>query len=422
VGLQLRAGARLTFPHLQVVLEAQGTEIFGLPDDASLQAPFGNLGPGATYFAHTPETSQGAVFLKQGHVTWRKSGFSATLGRFEQADSLETVPADPTQAWLKRARLAERLVGPFGYTHVTRSFDGARLSFDRPAWNLTGFATHPTHGGYEIEANPDLSEVDVAGLALTAKRLGEGTPVDLRAFYLHYADRRDETLKVDNRPAPVRRADREPIRVETFGAHGAFAATVGAATLDALVWGAGQTGRWGAQDHRGWAWALEAGIQLPRAPWSPWLRAGFNRSSGDGDPLDGDHDSFFQVMPTPRIYAQFPFYDLVNNEDVFAQLLLKPHRLLLVRGEVHWLSLSRSEDLWYAGGGATNERVFGYSGIPSGGARPLARVAEASVSAKLSERLSAYAYFGRAFGQAVVSSTFAGRDASYGYLELSFRR
>ena len=33
-----------------------------------------------------------------------------------------------------------------------------------------------------------------------------------------------------------------------------------------------------------------------------------------------------------------------------------------------------------------------------------------------------YAYFARAFGQEVVSSTFAGRNASYGYLELSFRR
>jgi hypothetical protein len=176
------------------------------------------------------------------------------------------------------------------------------------------------------------------------------------------------------------------------------------------------------QDHRGWAWAAEAGFQLPRAPWSPWLRAGLNRSSGDDDPRDGDHHTFSQIIPTPRIYAQFPFYDLVNNEDVFAQLMLKPHRHLLLRFDWHWLFLSRSEDLWYAGGGATSESVFGYSGLPSGGSRSLARVAEASVSARLAERLTAYAYFGYAFGQGTVANTFAGRDARYAYLELSFRR
>ena len=66
VGSQLRAGVRVTLPHFQLVLEAQDTRLFGVPDDASLPAPFGNLGPGATYFAHTPETNQGALFLKQG--------------------------------------------------------------------------------------------------------------------------------------------------------------------------------------------------------------------------------------------------------------------------------------------------------------------------------------------------------------------
>ena len=51
VANQLRAGIRLTLPHLQLVLEGQDTRLLGLPDDASLGPPFGALGPGGSYFA-----------------------------------------------------------------------------------------------------------------------------------------------------------------------------------------------------------------------------------------------------------------------------------------------------------------------------------------------------------------------------------
>jgi len=40
-------------------------------------------------------------------------------------------------------------VGPFSYSHVSRSFDGGRVSYDRPDWNLTAMASRPTHGGFE---------------------------------------------------------------------------------------------------------------------------------------------------------------------------------------------------------------------------------------------------------------------------------
>jgi hypothetical protein len=39
-------------------LEMQDTRLVGLPDDASLAPPIGNLGPGATYFANTHQTDQ----------------------------------------------------------------------------------------------------------------------------------------------------------------------------------------------------------------------------------------------------------------------------------------------------------------------------------------------------------------------------
>ena len=114
LGSRLRAGVSVTFPHLQLVVQGQDTRFAGLPDDAVVP-PAGALGPGALYFLHTHDTAQGEPFLKLGFLTFRRSGLTATGGRFEYADGLETEPADPTHAFVKRFRLEERLVGPFSY-------------------------------------------------------------------------------------------------------------------------------------------------------------------------------------------------------------------------------------------------------------------------------------------------------------------
>ena len=420
-GNQLRAGLRLLFPHADLVVEMQDTRILHLPDDASLAAPFGNLGPGANYFAHTHDRYQGEPFLKQAHLTLRRSGLSATIGRLEYRDGLETLPGDPTLLALKRTRIAERLIGPFGYTHVTRSFDGARFAIDRSAWNATAFASHPTAGGFEVSANREIDQVSLAGLALTAKQLPHAPPADARLFYLYYEDDRSGTTKVDSRASAVRAADKAPIAVHSWGGHAMTVLDAGPGAIDGLVWGAFQHGDWGDLDHGAWAYALEAGYQLPRLPAAPWLRAGYNRSSGDDDPGDGEHRTFFQVMPTARIYAQFPFYNLMNNEDVFVQVMASPHRRVSVRTDYHWLRLTESRDLWYAGGGATNNRVFGFAGTPSNGRRELAHLVELALDVKLHDRVSATAYYAHVFGQGVVGATFSGKDASYGYLELTFR-
>ena len=57
-----------------------------------------------------------------------------------------------------------------------------------------------------------------------------------------------------------------------------------------------------------------------------------------------------------------------HAEDTFAQLLLKPHPRVQVRIDAHRLRLSELKDLWYAGGSATNDDVFGFSGTPWAGA------------------------------------------------------
>jgi len=418
---QFRLGARVTWPHLQVFAEMQDTRLVNLPNDASLPPPQGNLGTGAAYFQNTPEVDQGAPFLKQGFLALRQGGFAATLGRFEYRDGLETIPGDATLAALKRTRIAERLVGPFDFTHVTRSFDGVRAAFDRPAWNATALAVRPTQGGFEVDANREIEAMDLAGLALTAKRLPAGPPTDLQVYYLYYRDARDNVLKVDNRPLAVRQRDHDPIAIHTAGGHAITAIDAGPGIVDLLAWTALQAGEWGVQDHAAWAWAFEGGYQLPALPAAPWLRVGYDRSSGDGDPSDGTHHSFFQILPTPRIYAQFPFYNLMNSGDFFTELLLQPHERVGVRTDWHWVQVSQGRDLWYSGGGATNDDLFGYAGSPAGGEHDVAQLVDVSLTVQVFEQLVVGGYYGHAFGGGVVGQSFVGRDANYGFLELTWR-
>jgi hypothetical protein len=418
---QLRVGARVLLPHAELALELQDTRLTGLPDDASLPPPQGSLGPGALYFLHTHDTTQGEPFLKQGFLTLRRGGLAATVGRFEYRDGLETVPADPTLAAVKRTRVAERLVGPFDFTHVTRSLDGLRVAFDRPAWNATALAVHPTHGGFEVSANREIGDVSLAGLALTLKRLPAAPPADVRVFYLYYQDDRDAPLKVDNRPLAARARDHGSITIHTVGAHALTAIDAGPGTVDLLAWGAGQAGDWGVLRHAAWAFALEGGYQLPRLPAAPWLRAGYDRSSGDADPADRTHGTFFQVLPTARTYAQLPFFNLMNVADAFAELLLRPHERVTLRSDYHYLTLGEGRDLWYAGGGADDDDLFGYAGAPARGRRDLAHLVDLSATVAVHPRAAVQAYYGHAFGGGVVRQTFAGTEADYGFLELTLR-
>src|SRR5207244_10819113 len=65
----------------------------------------------------------------------------------------------------------------------------------------------------------------------------------------------------DLRSLAARRGDLGNIRIDTFGGHSLHAFETGAGTLDLLVWGAAQTGRWGVQQQRAGAVDIEGGIQ-----------------------------------------------------------------------------------------------------------------------------------------------------------------
>jgi len=408
------------------LLEAAAPVLIGLPDNAIAPAPQGQLGLGGTYFAANGR-QDGSVFIKQAFVRFKGIGgdkaSSLKLGRFEFNDGTELIPTDASLATIKRDHIAQRLIGTFGFTHVGRSFDGAHFSRTSQLGNFTFVGARPTEGVFQLRGWNQL-DVDFYYGAFTKPLKTKTSESDLRVFALHYHDGR-RVLKTDNRPQAARAADTENIRVNTVGGHYGAVTKAGSGKADVLIWGAGQFGDWGKLNHRGAAIAAEAGYQFGSKSVQkikPWLRAGYFRSTGDGDPADATHGTFFQVLPTPRIYARFPFFDLVNNEDVFAQLRLKPHAKIGLRTDVHHLRLSDANDQWYLGGGAFQKNTFGYTGRPGNGQKTLGTMVDFSLDYAVTPTTALTFYIAGVRGGRVTGRIYPdGGNSRFAYLELTKR-
>ena len=403
-------------------LEAAVPVLMGLPDDATLAAPAGQLGLGSTlYAANDSKTSVTGIFVKQAFVRWTNAGKSLRVGRFEFGDGAERAATDPTLAAVKAQRVGQRLIGPFGFSAVGRAFDGAQFAADWGGKNFTAVVVSPTAGAFRVDAQPGLN-VDLVYAALSRGARSTTTEQDMRLFGLWYADDRG-TIPTDNRAAAARSADRGRVDVLTVGAHWAAVRKVGAAKFDAMAWGAVQGGHWGRLDHAAHAAALEAGFQHSALPWGAWLRAGWLQTSGDDASTDDRHETFFQVLPTPRVYARFPFYNMMNSSEAFVTVQAKPHAKVTLRAGMHDLRLTESADLWYLGGGAFDARVFGFTGRPSSASTSLATVTDLSIVWQAHKRVAVELYGAAARGGGVVKGVYGGsRDARFVYLETTFSR
>jgi alginate export protein len=435
---RLRFGATLGFPTIEFVIEGQDVRLVNLPGADAINsgagtANVGALGPGPVYFTNTASRDQGEISLHLGYATVKNFGLpgvSARVGRFGYNHGNEKPAHDPTLLWLQRSRIAQRLIGNFDYTHVGRSFDGVQALYDHGPLNLTLMASHPTFGGYNVNANKEIEKIDlVAGTASLVEPEGLG-PTSVQFFYLYYGDRRG-LLVTDNRPRDlpagqtctgnnrfrIRSCDHSNIAISTLGANVIHLIDVGPGKLDLLGWGAGQFGDWQSLDQSAWAYDMEIGYQLPDVTLKPWVRFGFFRASGDTSAADNSHETFFQMLPTARQYAMFPFFNMMNSQDLFLQGVVRPLPGLSAAVSGHWLRLTESADLWYSGGGATSNTFFGYSGIASRGRHELSYLTDLEITYAVNKHLTLYTYYGRATGQGIVSASFAGNNADFGYLE-----
>lgn len=421
----LRIGVAQRIRHVDWSLELAQPAVLGLPTHAvSPVTAQGQLGLGGTYYAANANSNPAAAFLKQGFVRYHFSNkadrdSTARIGRIEFIEGQEIQSKDSTINWLQTNRIAHRLIGNFGFSNAQRSFDGIDGHYIAHNFDIAAMAGRADQGVFNMNGNPELN-VDIQYLAFSQTLLKQH--VLWRAFGVGYHDGRTGIAKTDNRALAVRAADHTNIRVGSYG--GDFLATLpaGSGRFDFLFWGVLQNGRWGALSHNANAVAVEAGYQPAKSPRSPWLRAGWFRGSGDNNATDGKHGTFFQVLPTPRIYARTPFYNLMNNTDEFVQINEKPTSKLALRADMHWLQLTSPGDLWYQGGGAFDNKVFGYIGRPSGGSSSFASVADISADWQVSKAIAVNFYYAHTWGKTVVQKIYpTNASANYGYVEFVYK-
>ena len=274
------------------------------------------------------------LFLKQAFVRVNGlggvAGQSLKIGRQEFNDGLEVTPKNGTLAALGRDRISQRVLGNFGFTDVLRSLDGVQYVLNTRKLNVTALAARPTEGVFQVNGWAELN-INVFYAALTGQSGSERNPGEWRVFGLGYDDYRHGVLKTDNRSAAARTADKESIAIGTYGGDFLQVAATPAGPVDLLFWGVVQTGSWGTLSHRAGAYAAEAGWQPSGLPaLKPWIRAGYDYSTGDSNPTDDRHGTYFQTLPTARIYARMPFFNLMNNADAFAEVILRPSSSLHV--------------------------------------------------------------------------------------------
>ena len=403
-------------------VEGSQNAVFDVPTTSvSPVTAQGQLGSGGSYYAANANTLPVAVSLRQGFLRYHGDGSDKTLrlGRFEFFDGQETQPANSTISWLQTNRISQRLIGNFGFSNGQRSFDGVDGHYGRANWDLTAMGGRATQGVFNMNANPELN-VDLQYLSYSRSEAQQH--VLWRAFALGYHDGRTGIAKTDNRALAVRQADHKNVRIGTYGGDLLAAIPAGLTSIDVVLWGAVQNGRWGQLDHSAGAAAAEAGLRFDHLATKPWVRGGFFRSSGDNSSTDNKHGTYFQVLPTPRGYARFPFYNDMNRRDEFVQVIDKPSRKVELRSDLHFLQLTSANDLWYQGGGAFDSKVFGYTGRPSGGHSSFATLWDMSSDMQVTPAIALNLYYAHSFGRSVVRADYpAGSGANLGYLELVYR-
>jgi hypothetical protein len=419
-----RIGLTFSIPQLKIYVQGQDVHMWGLPDDALAPAPQGPLGIGGIYYLHMGDTHPHSTIIRQAYVDFSPDfaqGLTTRLGRFDYVDALEVTYKNPKVMWLKNIRLAERLIGPFGWSSFCRSFDGLQLAYDQEDFNIHTTLTHPTQGGFENNAHKTINGIDLFTLTGTAKYDQWIPNSEGRIFYFYYNDDRNITASVDNTGNSV--LDMGDIKINTFGMHFLSAVPVKQGILDGLIWAAYQTGDWADLDHKAWAWDVECGFQFTKIPLKPWIRAGYFMSSGDSNAADGDHETFYQLLPTTRKYALFPFYNMMNNEDLFIQAILKPMKAWVIRADLHYLKLTEKNDRWYMGAGPTqkNGTIFGYIARPSFGDDNLATVCELTTMYTFSKHISGTLYWGHAFGNDVIENIYNEEDGDFFFMEMSVK-
>ncbi len=430
---QLRLSSKWVHEIFNVNTTWQYTQLSGLPATTSAGA-----GSGSLYFSNSRQRDAYGQFVKYlnleikqtrkllkplfGELPWLR-GVSELFGRFSYSSGNEMRSGDKRLDAIKSQRIADRMIGGFEWTHFGRSFDGYRIAREDDSSFIQVAGFHPTQGGFEEYAGRSISDVGVIAVEANIKKDKLIPGMEENFFYYGYDDHRviaATTARFDNMGRTVLAGRESDIEIHSFGGHMVGNYKVGPGMWDILGWGVYQTGTWYDVDHEAFAFAAETGYQFTELPWKPWIRTGYNYGSGDENGADGEHNTFFQMMPTARLYSPSLLCNMQNSEDIFVSLTVKPAEPWTVRTEYHRLCLAEKADRWYVGSGPMHTNVLDdYAARASRGSN-LGHLVDIGVTWQVKPDVTIHGYYGHFFGGDVIRNFFAKRQANdMAYVEVT---
>jgi len=349
--LRVRPYLRYPGKYFHFFFAFQYAGAFNLPENAV-------SGPGRIYYSLSePEDAPYSVDVVEFWMEAKDflaEGLGFRVGRQGIKDGLEVLYKDKVFDWVKKVRLSERLLGTFDWTNLGRRYDMALGFYDREAFRVEGFASKLLSGGFEYDhAYRQLNDVDIFGGSFTLKKDALLKHTEGRIYGIYYRDDRVSAGTVTG----------GTLDIPAVGASVVGVYPLGPGMLDALVWGCYEWGDWGITDHSAYAVFAELGYQFPDLRLKPWFRLGVAHASGDDDPAEGTHKSFFNMAPTNhKWYGYMDTSAFSNLVDFYQQVILKPAEKVVVLIDGHLFWLADENDSWYAGSGPSNNEVFGYAG------------------------------------------------------------
>jgi len=259
----------------------------------------------------------------------------------------------------------QRLVGSFDWNNLGRTFDAARLRYERERFWMEAFASSVVVVERESFNTSDLFDWDGTGREQVFSGLYASSThvpahkIDAYAFWL-YQDNGNvsnfgPTLGLP--PAGSKggnpalgmnfvtlgtRFNNLPKEMAGWEYDGEFALQVGElAGLDLAAFAA----------HAG------AGYNFFSVPWTPRVYVQYNYASGDGDPGDGRSTTFQNLFPTNhKFYGYMDLFSWQNIHNPSVTLAFKPHKTVSVAADLQLFWLATTSDAWYRANGLSRAR------------------------------------------------------------------
>ena len=318
----------------------------------------------------------------------------------------------------------QRLIGPLEWSNLSRTFDAVRLTYKGSDYTVDAFASSVVvadRGSFNqsdtFNGNETHREQVFSGLYFNTRAFSLAD-ADLYALHLHQAGNTDFfTLgtRLKSKPATPAPMQHDGKSME----HDGKAMMRPAPAASPWDWDAEfafQFGEVGGRDLTAFAGHVGAGYTIPGCPISSRIGLEYNYATGDGDPTDGDVETFQNLFPTNHIYYGFiDAFSWQNIHDVAVSWKTTPCKDVTARVDFHAFWLADTNDSWYRANGTTTVRPL----------TPAARAAsnfagteiDAVVTWQARKELAIEVGYCRFFAGSYLGDTGAQDDANFGYVQ-----